>query len=141
VTAATPADAASAADPASASEAPGRAGVPDADSRARTHLANERTFLAWFRTGLTLIALGLAAAQFLSHDVVPGIPVVRIMSSVLAISGVFLVLVGARRYLDGRTHIDEASFRPAHMSILLTTGAAVITGVLAIAFVWLLREV
>ena len=30
---------------------------PDEESRTRTHLANERTFLAWFRTGITLIAL------------------------------------------------------------------------------------
>jgi putative membrane protein len=116
-------------------------GTADPDSRARTHLANERTFLAWFRTGLTLIALGIAAAQFLSHDVVPGIPVVRILSTVLAMTGMFVVLVGARRYLDGRRHIDEATFRPAHMSILVTAGAALITGLLAIAFVWLLREV
>jgi uncharacterized membrane protein YidH (DUF202 family) len=35
------------------------------ESRARTHLANERTFLAWLRTGIALISLGLAAAQFL----------------------------------------------------------------------------
>jgi inner membrane protein YidH len=118
-----------------------QAGAADPDSRARTHLANERTFLAWFRTGLTLIALGLAAAQFLSRDVVPGVPVVRILSSVLAITGMFLVLVGARRYLDGRRHIDEATFRPAHMSILVTAGLALATGVLAIGFVWLLREV
>ncbi|WP_255610216.1 DUF202 domain-containing protein [Micromonospora sp. PLK6-60] len=31
----------------------------------RFSLANERTFLAWLRTGLALIAGGLAAAQFL----------------------------------------------------------------------------
>ena len=120
---------------------PGSGGVPDPDSRARTHLANERTFLAWFRTGLTLIALGIAAAQFLSRDVVPGIPVVRILSTVLAITGMFVVLVGARRYLEGRTHIDQADFQPAYTSILVTAGAALVTGILAIGFVWLLREV
>jgi putative membrane protein len=114
-------------------------GVPDPDSRARTHLANERTFLAWFRTGLTLIALGLAAAQFLSRDVVAGIPVVRTLSTLLALTGMFLVLVGARRYLDGRRHIDQASFRPAYTSILVTAGAALVTGILAIGFVWLLH--
>lgn len=32
----------------------------------RFSLANERTFLAWIRTGLALIAGGLAVAQFLS---------------------------------------------------------------------------
>jgi len=33
-------------------------------STAREHLANERTLLAWVRTGVTLIALGFAAARF-----------------------------------------------------------------------------
>ena len=28
-----------------------------ADTRTRTHLANERTFLAWLQTGITAIAL------------------------------------------------------------------------------------
>ena len=45
-----------------------RAGRADPDSRARTHLANERTFLAWLRTGLALIVLGIGAAQFVSHE-------------------------------------------------------------------------
>lgn len=34
----------------------------------RFSLANERTFLAWLRTGLALVGGGLAAAQFLPPD-------------------------------------------------------------------------
>jgi putative membrane protein len=37
----------------------------------RFSLANERTFLAWVRTGLALVAGGLAAAQFLPELRVP----------------------------------------------------------------------
>ena len=33
-------------------------------SVARDHLANERTFLSWFRTGMATIALGVAIAKF-----------------------------------------------------------------------------
>lgn len=33
----------------------------------RFSLANERTFLAWLRTGLALVGGGLAVAQFLRH--------------------------------------------------------------------------
>jgi putative membrane protein len=111
----------------------------DLDSRARTHLANERTFLAWFRTGVTLIALGLAAGQFLTRDVAPGLPLVRALSTILAASGVALVLVGARRYLNARARIDAETFHPAGTSILLGTAAAVVVGGLAVVFVWLLR--
>ena len=34
--------------------------IPNTGSTARDHLANERTFLAWARTGLTFVALGVA---------------------------------------------------------------------------------
>lgn len=37
----------------------------------RFSLANERTFLAWLRTGLALIAGGLAVAQFLPRLTTP----------------------------------------------------------------------
>jgi putative membrane protein len=113
----------------------------DVESRTRTHLANERTYLAWFRTGITLIALGLAAAQFLTHDVGSGWPIVRLLASLLVLSGVGIVGVGVWRYHDGRTRIEALDFRPAGRSIILTSVAALITGLVAIAFVWLLRPV
>lgn len=130
---------ASAPQPASPADPPA-AGRGDPDSRARTHLANERTFLAWFRTGLTLIALGIAAAQFLTRDVVAGIPVVSLLATILVVTGVSLAVVGAGRYQRARLRIDAAAFEPARWSVVVTTAAAIATGVLAIAFVWLLHE-
>jgi putative membrane protein len=118
---------------------PSGSAPPDADSRARTHLANERTFLAWFRTGIALIALGIAAAQFLSREAVPGVPVVPMLATVLVLTGAFVVAVGAWRYLAGRDRIEETAYEPAYGSILVTTAAALLTGVIAIAFVWLFQ--
>lgn len=69
----------------------------DLDSRARTLLANERTFLAWLRTGLSLVAAGLAVANFLPLGVIPGVPYVRIYSVLLVMSGALLVLLGGVR--------------------------------------------
>ena len=112
---------------------------PDVESRTRTHLANERTYLAWFRTGITLIALGLAAAQFLTHDVEADWPVVRMLATVLVLTGIFVVGVGVWRYRDDRVRIDALDFRPANRSVIVTSAAALVVGVIAIAFVWLLR--
>ena len=39
--------------------------VPNSGSTARDHLANERTFLAWARTGLTFVGLGVAIDSLL----------------------------------------------------------------------------
>ena len=112
---------------------------PDAESRARTHLANERTYLAWFRTGLTLIALGLAAAQFLTFEADGGVPIVQILATVLVASGIAIALVGAWRYVRGREQIDAMAFSPAYRSILVTTAALIVVGVISIVLVWLLR--
>lgn len=38
--------------------------IKNTGSVARDHLANERTFLAWLRTALSSVALGLALAKF-----------------------------------------------------------------------------
>lgn len=43
-------------------------------STARDHLASERTFLAWLRTGLGFIALGIAVERFSQFEIVPPPP-------------------------------------------------------------------
>jgi putative membrane protein len=109
----------------------------DPDSRARTHLANERTFLAWFRTGATMIAFGLAASQFLDRETVPGPPLARILATLLALAGTALVLLGAFRYYRGCDAIDDTRFVPASASIAVAAGMAVVAGLLSVLVVWL----
>ncbi|OGO58489.1 MAG: hypothetical protein A2V85_07775 [Chloroflexi bacterium RBG_16_72_14] len=111
---------------------------PDPDSRARTHLANERTFLAWFRTGVTLVALGLAAAALLAQSTGGDPPLDRELAAVSILIGAFLVVVGAYRYVTGRDRIEAAVFRPAGRSILAASAAILVTAVIALLFVWLL---
>ena len=111
----------------------------DGDSRARTHLANERTFLAWFRTGITMVALGLAGAQLLGVENGQERLVVLVLATLVIVTGAFLVLVGLVRYRDGRGRIDAAEFRPAWNSIMVAAALAVVASVVAVAFVWLLQ--
>lgn len=40
-----------------------QAKIPD-DKKATEHLANERTFLAWVRTGISVMSLGFVVAKF-----------------------------------------------------------------------------
>ncbi|HET7829787.1 MAG TPA: DUF202 domain-containing protein [Candidatus Limnocylindrales bacterium] len=108
----------------------------DPDTRARTHMANERTYLAWFRTGLTLVALGLAAAQFL--DTSTDSRIVLGLATIAILTGGFIVLVGGQRYWSGRARIEEEAFRPASGSIVVTTVGAVTMALLAIAFILIL---
>lgn len=47
-------------------------GPPDQEPDYRFTLANERTFLAWIRTSLVLLAAGVAVRQFVPPFEIPG---------------------------------------------------------------------
>jgi len=92
----------------------------------RYSLANERTFLAWIRTGLALIAGGMAAAQFL-----PPLPV-RHLREALAIGLLVLGGVVAVRAVDHWARSERAmrlkremppSRFPAALSLVVAAGA------------------
>ena len=111
----------------------------DRDSRARTHLANEQTFLAWLRTGLSLMAVGLAAAGFLPDDLVPGFPYVRSFAALLVMSGTMMVVYGASRYVRASRQIETGSYDPAGTAIVIIAAIISLLGILAIPLALLLR--
>jgi putative membrane protein len=111
----------------------------DRDSRARTHLANERTFLAWLRTGLSLMAVGLAVAGFLPVDLVPGFPYVRSFSVLLVLSGTVMVIYGAVRYVRACKQIETGAYDPAGMAVVTIAAIISFLGILAVPLVFLLR--
>jgi putative membrane protein len=92
----------------------------------RFSLANERTFLAWLRTGLALIAGGLAAAQFL-----PPLPVIH-LREVIAIALLLLGATVAVRAVDHWARTERAirlgeelpaSRFPAILALVIALGA------------------
>ena len=92
----------------------------------RFSLANERTFLAWLRTGLALVGGGLAVAQFLPGDTLP------------VVLGVVLLAIGglvAVRAVDHWARAERAmrlgqplppSRFPALLALAIAVGAAVL---------------
>lgn len=107
-------------------------------NRARDHLANERTFLAWVRTGAAIVVFGFAIGRFSialrqltalqGHPVHrSGISVWMGASSILL--GVVLVLAGLLRYRQTRTRLDAGTFEPAGFLLDLVTVLTVLFGV------------
>jgi putative membrane protein len=111
----------------------------DPDSRARTHLANERTFLAWLRTGITLVALGIASAEFLDSGTAQASPLVDVLALALIGGGIALVIAGRRRFLASRALIEQGRPGLDTRAITLATAFLIVVGVLAAAFVLLLE--
>src|SRR4051794_18492868 len=106
-------------------------------NRARDHLANERTFLAWVRTGIAIVVFGFAIGRFaiamrqltaLQGDSLrtSGLSVWLGMSSILG--GVVLVVAGLFRYRRTRTQLDEGKFEPAGFVLDLVTILTVLFG-------------
>ena len=99
-------------------------------NRARDHLANERTFLAWVRTSVAVVVFGFAIGRFAIalrqltefQGHVPkttGLSVWMGMGSILA--GVVMVVAGLARYRKTRAQLDEGKFEPAGFLVDLVT--------------------
>jgi putative membrane protein len=114
-------------------------------NRARDHLANERTFLAWLRTGIATIVFGFAIGRFSIalrefmkvqgyQSVAPGFT--TWLGIISAVGGVLLILAGLRRYRKTKMQLDSNTFEPAGfvidlVSYLLAFFGLVLAGYLA----------
>ncbi|MEU4687733.1 DUF202 domain-containing protein [Actinoplanes sp. NPDC023714] len=104
----------------------------------RFSLANERTFLAWIRTGLALIAGGLACAQFL-----PPLPIEH-LREIISITLLLLGGLVALRAVDHWARTERAmrlgtdlprSRFPAVLALVVALGAvALVVAVLVQIF-------
>ena len=114
-------------------------------NRARDHLANERTFLAWVRTGIATIIFGFAIGRFSialrefmklqGYDSSTPGPY-HLAGHHFAVGGVLLILAGLGRYRKTKVQLDSDTFEPAGfvidlVSYLLGLFGLVLAGYLA----------
>lgn len=104
--------------------------IPNEGSVARDHLAAERTLLAWIRTALGLIGLGVVLGKFVGSD---NVSPELIGLGMIALGAVMLIYSLFRfERLNGL--LEAGNFRPAFwgpviiavMSLFVTIGAVVI---------------
>jgi putative membrane protein len=111
--------------------------VVEDSNRARDHLANERTFLAWVRTSVAIVVFGFAIGRFAiamrqltefqgRDSRTTGFSVWMGMSAILA--GVVMVGAGLVRYRKTRTQLDQGKFEPAGFIVDLVTILTVLFG-------------
>ncbi len=109
------------------------------DYSRRTLLANERTYLAWWRTGLTTLTVALAAAR-----VVPALSDAgttwpyTTMGVAFALIGVLCVVIGERRRRTVSRAVKHGEFAELSDTIgLVLTTAAVVLGLGMVAVILL----
>lgn len=129
-------------------EKPGRA------QNRRVHMANERTFLAWIRTSIGIMAFGFVMEKFAlflrqmglflkqtgSGEKIP-FPAVSVNPGSSSIIGVILIGLGAFmgllafiRYKKVEREIDEDTYRPSLILDILLTLSFVAVGIFLVIY-------
>ena len=104
------------------------------DPDPRFSLANERTFLAWVRTALGLIALGVAVATFVSTQETKGVSL--LLAAVLVLLGGILAAGSWWRWLSvERAMRDGHGIPPSTLAPFLAVGIGVIAVTAMVAIV------
>jgi uncharacterized membrane protein YidH (DUF202 family) len=124
-------------------------------STARDHLASERTFLAWIRTGLGFVALGIAVERFSQLDIVELLSTLQGDSSIhrqkktekppeteltntqgkdhllveaLLGTGTGSIVYGTSRYFSNLRLLEKGLFKPAYFGAAgLSIGVAALS--------------
>lgn len=105
------------------------------------HMANERTYLAWVRTGITVIALGFVVAKFgiLIKELVPGAPSTSYHLSseigiVLVLAGAFMQILALRSFVRNKNNIERGVFQPSAVPEMLAGILTLIIAILVVAY-------
>ena len=103
------------------------------DPDPRFSLANERTFLAWIRTALGLIALGVAVATFVSSQKAQGIALL-LAAALVAIGGISAAgswgrWLSVERAMRAGRGIPPSSLAPA---LALAIGIVAVLAIVAV---------
>jgi putative membrane protein len=106
------------------------------DAARRTRLANERTYLAWWRTGLTAIAVSLGAGK-----VVPGLTHTsqrpyELLGAGFALLGVLCIAHGYQRERSIDRALERGQFAPIDKRYnLMLTGLGALLSVATLVLI------
>ncbi|CAB9501503.1 Conserved hypothetical protein [Seminavis robusta] len=104
--------------------------LPNAGSTARDHLANERTYLAWMRTGLALIGVSLGLLKWDDNgNAAEGY--------LVAVMGVVVLLMATHRYFRNMRLLEGGMFEPNVHGVVLVV--FVVVAAVGTAFVMQFR--
>jgi putative membrane protein len=107
------------------------------DATRRTRLANERTYLAWWRTGLTSLAVSLAAGKVVpqlsnSHSTWP----FQVVGAGFALLGIACIGYGLRRERQIEAALMRGEFvQPDRAFTMAMTAGGVVLGLLTLLLV------
>jgi putative membrane protein len=113
-----------------------RSSAEPGDASRRTRLANERTYLAWWRTGLTSLAVSIGAGR-----VVPALTdeaqwPYTVIGVGFALLGIGLIAYASARRRQVELALARGDFaHPNDLALAAFTGIGIVLGLLVLAIV------
>lgn len=118
---------------------------PAANAHISEHLANERTYLAYLRTSISLISFGVTINRFslflVQSKILPPATHVRNLLGVgklglgMVIFGIGLLVFAAFHFNQISVAIEKDDYRPKSLVVWVTTAAVLLGG--AASLIWL----
>jgi putative membrane protein len=104
-----------------------------ADPDYRFTLANERTFLAWIRTALALLAAAVALVQFVPPFRLPGARTA--LGLIVAVDGLAISVLAYRRWAGGERAMRNGRPLPHSPMLAVLAASLVAVGVIVVIVV------
>lgn len=113
---------------------------PPGESRVREYLANERTYLAWMRTAISLLGFSVIIIRIRAFQppLAPGPGTTWQLGLIFSIVGLITVFLSTQHYLAIRREISEETYEPTGQWVILFSIAVTLlgTGVLYYVFTY-----
>ena len=115
----------------------------------RVHMANERTFLAWIRTSIGIMAFGFVVEKFalfikqmslilgkadIGNSAPPSHGYSAIVGIFLVGLGTLMVLLAFVRFKNVERQIDEDTYQPSSIFYILLTISVLVVGVFLVMY-------
>jgi putative membrane protein len=114
------------------------------DARITDHLANERTYLAWIRTGVAMMGLGVVIAKLRymmgtgsNFPESSGLIHAANIGLLFALIGVLTIIMSVVFFLTTQKEIRQSSYKARKVFVLII---AALTGALGLVILWYLEQ-
>lgn len=110
---------------------------------AQQHLANERTYLAWIRTVVSIVGVGFLTTSLHFTIGVRRNPTIDMLSIILGIFacilGIAVILIATKNYTKKKRQIYEERFNPSNTQITLVSSLMIFLIMMVIIYFLLIK--